>query len=59
MGNIEIDKILRYCFKNRCVSAWNSLANNVIKSKSLNDFKKYLICIDLSKFLRSKYDSVK
>ena len=45
--------------KSMCVLLKFFSANKVIKSKFLNDFKKYLICIDLSKFLRSNYDSVK
>ena len=33
----------RYYFKNRWVSHWYSLATYVVKSKSLNDFKR---CLD-------------
>ena len=46
----------RYYFKNRCISAWNSLSTNVINATSLNFFKRCLVDVDLSKFLRNRYD---
>ena len=46
----------RYYFKNRSISAWNSLATNVVNAKSPTVFKTQLDNLDLSKFLRSRYD---
>jgi len=42
----------RYYFRNRCISSWNSLSSNVVSATSLNNFKKCLDDVNLSKFLR-------
>jgi hypothetical protein len=46
----------RYYFRNRCVNVWNSLPNYVVNSACLNDFKRSLSVIDLSRFLKNRYD---
>jgi hypothetical protein len=43
----------RYYFKNRCITAWNSLPPSVVNASSLNAFKRCLEGIDFSKYLRS------
>jgi hypothetical protein len=46
----------RYYFINKCVNVWNSLPNYVVNSACLNDFKRSLSVIDLSRFLKNRYD---
>jgi len=38
-------------FFNRSVSAWNSLPSFIVNSKYVASFKRFLVSVDLSKFL--------
>src|SRR5438132_201271 len=46
----------RYYFKNRCIRSWNLLPSYIVKSTTLNTFKRGSATIDLSKHLRTNYD---
>ena len=46
----------RFYFRNRCISAWNSLPASVVQSTAFNVFKRCLDSIDFHYYLRSRYD---